>query len=82
MFRLLNQYSFVATAVVVLGVVLLAVRRRSGRTRWTVLAAAIVLLGMFALALRTGPGDVPRSADFDRALTSGKPVALEFYSNY
>jgi hypothetical protein len=79
---LVNQHSFLIIAAVVLAAGWLALRRTGRWLRWPALAATAALaLGFFSL-MRTGPGDVRSAADVDRALASGKPVALELFSNY
>jgi hypothetical protein len=42
----------------------------------------IVVFVAAALALRTGSSDVRSQTELDRVLAKGKPVALEFYSNF
>jgi hypothetical protein len=42
----------------------------------------VVVLVAAALVLRTGSSDVRSGTELDRVLARGKPVALEFYSNF
>ena len=81
-FHLVNQHSFVAVGLVVLGIAFFAVRRLARVVRGVVLIALVVALTAFAVALRTGGGDIRRASDLDAAVGRGKPVALEFFSNY
>ena len=80
---LLNHYSFVVVALVVVSIALAATWRV--RRRWlratipAVLAAGAVVA---FVALRTGGGNVHSVSDVDGALASGKPVFLELYSDY
>jgi hypothetical protein len=57
-------------------------RRVSGALRWIALAVVLIVVIAVATWLRTGSGDVRVPSDLDRALASGRPVALEFYSNF
>lgn len=82
LFHVLNQQSFVAVGLVVLAVAFLVLRRVGRLVRRVVVIALIVALTAFAVTLRTGNGDIRRTSDLDAALKSGKPVALEFFSNY
>ena len=79
----LNQYSFVVIAIVVLSIAMAATWRV--RRRWVRVAIpgtlAVGLVIAF-LVLRTGGGNVRSVADLDRALAAGKPVMLEMYSDY
>lgn len=78
---LLNQYSFVAIAVVALVVEWFALRR----WRWVrrgALALTVVAAIAFAFTMRLATSDIDEVADLERALARGEPVALEFYSNY
>jgi Mn2+/Fe2+ NRAMP family transporter len=80
--ELLNQNSFVLTAVAVLAVLWFVFGRVLRRFMKLIVAAVVVLLVVAALALRTGSSDVASGTELDRVLAKGKPVALEFYSNF
>jgi len=80
--QLVNQYSFVLLAIVLLGSLLLLSRRRLRRFRFVAIPVLVVVLVIAALALRTGSSDVSSGTELDRVLAKGKPVALEFYSNF
>ena len=80
--QLINQNSFVLLAVLVLGAVWFLARRRVRRFRWIGIAALVVVFVAGALMLRTGSSDVASGTELDRVLAKGKPVALEFYSNF
>jgi hypothetical protein len=78
----INQHSFLLVGVVVLGIAIAVLRRFSRPAQIVAIVIVVALLGTFALLLRTGGGDVHSRTDVDRALAKGKPVALEFYSNF
>jgi hypothetical protein len=80
--QLLNQNSFVLVAFVLLGSLLLFSRRRLRRVRFVAIPVLVVVLVAAALVLRTGSSDVRSGTELDRVLARGKPVALEFYSNF
>ncbi len=80
--QLINQNSFVIVAVVLLGSLWLFARRRLRRIRLVAIPLLVVALVAAALALRTGSSDVASGTELDRVLAKGKPVALEFYSNF
>ena len=80
--QLINQNSFVMVAVVLLGALWLLARRRLRRFRLIAIPVLVLLLVAAALALRTGPSDVASGTELDQVLARGKPVALEFYSNF
>lgn len=78
----LNALSGVVTAVGVLGIVYTLTTRWSMGVRVvSVFVAAAVLLGVFAV-LRSNNDANFGTKDLDRALASGQPVALEFFSNF
>lgn len=79
---LINQNSFVLTALVLLGAGWFVLRRRSRRFRMVVVPVVVVILVAAALVLRTGSSDVASGTELDRVLAKGKPVALEFFSNF
>jgi hypothetical protein len=74
----LNQHSFLVVALVALAIAWVATRGRRRRTRIGVVAGLVAVAAVAFAVLRTAGGDV----DLDRALARGRPVALEFYSNY
>jgi hypothetical protein len=80
--QLLNQHSYVLVGLVALGIAWVVVRLLGRRLRRIALAAAVILLAGVAMWLRTGAGDIRTGTELDRVLAKGKPVALEFYSNY
>ena len=75
--RLLNQHSFVVVTVTLVAATF-GMRFLPG-PRWAWPAAVLVLAAAFFAATRYGPGHEVR--DLDRALASGRPVAVEFYSD-
>ncbi len=80
--QLLNQNSFVLVALAVLAAAWLVFRRVLRRLRIIAIPAIVLVLVTVAVALRTGPSDVASGTELDRVLAKGKPVALEFYSNF
>lgn len=77
-----NHFSYAigaALALVVLGS--WALQRRTPAALATLALAAALLVGV-DVALRPGDPDVVAAAEFDRALTDGRPTLVEFYSNY
>jgi hypothetical protein len=79
-----NQHSFLLAASVLLGgglVVLIA--RRARRALWFAwFAAAVIAIGVF-VALRTAaPRAFETVADVQRAVSSGTPTLVEFYSDF
>lgn len=79
-----NQHSFLLVASVLLGgglVVLIA--RRARRALWLAwFAAAVIAIGVF-VALRTAaPRAFETVADVQRAVSSGTPTLVEFYSDF
>lgn len=79
--ELLNQNSFVIAALVLLGTAWFFLRRRLRVLRRVGLPVLVVMLVLAALVLRTG-SDVASGTELDTVLAKGKPVALEFYSNF
>lgn len=78
----LNHYSFAIAAVVVLLVLgSWALQRRTPLALAIVAGVAALLVGGNVL-LRPGASTVAAAAEFDRALTDGRPTLVEFYSNY
>jgi hypothetical protein len=80
--QFLNQHSYVFVALAVAGLAGIFLRRLGGPLRWIALAIVLALLVGTAAWLRTGAGDVGSQTDLDRVLARGKPVALEFFSNF
>ena len=80
--RLVNQHSYVFAGLLVLALSWLLLRRVTSPKRRIALGLVVVVIIGAAAMLRTGAGDVRAATDLDRALASGKPVALEFYSNF
>jgi hypothetical protein len=79
-----NQHSFVLVASVLLGgglVVLIA--RRASRALWLAwIVATVIAFGVF-FALRTAaPRSFETVADVQRAVSSGTPTLVEFYSDF
>jgi hypothetical protein len=80
--QLVNHYSYaVAGALALIAVGWWASRRRTPLALAALLVAAIAIVGA-DLLLRPGEASIGDAATFDRALASGKPVLVEFYSNY
>jgi hypothetical protein len=80
--QLVNHYSYaVAGALALIALGSWAARRRTPAALAVLLVAAIVIVGG-NLALRPGEESIADAAAFDRALASGKPALVEFYSNY
>ncbi|HYZ91973.1 MAG TPA: hypothetical protein VFA34_06210 [Actinomycetota bacterium] len=80
--ELVNQNSFVLAAIVLLVLLWFVAGRFVKRFLKLAIAGVIVLLVAAALVLRTGPSDVASGTELDRVLAKGKPVALEFFSNF
>ena len=76
----LNQHSFLILAVALLVIAGIVIRKR--RWSWPFLLVLTAGLGAAFMILRTGGGDVHAPADLDAALSRGKPVLMEMYSDY
>ncbi len=79
----LGLYSVLIAAPALLGIAMAATWRL--RRRWLRVAIPAGLLAAMTvgfLLLRTGAGNVSSVDDVTRALASGRPVLLEFYSDY
>ena len=79
----LNHFSFVLLALFAAAIAAAVTWRI--RRRWLRAAIPATLLVAAAVAffwLRTGAGNVHSVADLDHALASGKPVMIEFFSDY
>ena len=82
--QVFNQHSFLLAAGVLLGGWLIfLVRRRARRALWFAwIAAAAIAIGVF-FALRTAaPRAFETVADVQRAVSSGTPTLVEFYSDF
>lgn len=75
----LNQHSFIAVGIALLGVVWFLTRNRGRWLRRSALLATVGLLALVGLGLRTGAGS--GAAALDAALADGDPVLLHFYSD-
>lgn len=79
----LNHYSFVLFALVLVSIALAATRRvRRRRLRLAIPGVLTVGAIVAFVALRNGGGNVHAVSDLDAALARGKPVLLEMYSDY
>ncbi len=79
-----NQNSFLLAAGVVLGGSFLALIARRARLRFWLawIAGAAVVAGVF-FAMRTAvPQAFDTADDVQRAVSSGRPTLVEFYSDY
>lgn len=79
----LNHHSFVIS-VLVLWIGLAVFLLRDGITKRDLLALIIMGTGFAVswLALRPGPGTFTDTAQAEAAIGHGRPVLVEFYSNY
>ena len=80
----LNQHSFLlVTGVLLGGWLAFLIARRARRTLWIAwIAAAVIAIGVF-FALRTAaPRAFETAADVQRAVSSGTPTLVEFYSDF
>ena len=81
--RILNQFSFIIGAVVVLGLAVALILRRGFTLGKGVLLGVIVLLLVAAWIVLHPAGDRDASAaEVRRQIGAGKPVLLEFLSPY
>jgi len=82
--QFLNQHSFLMTASVLLGgwlVFLLA--RRPRRAVWAAWVAAVALaFGVFFRLRTAAPHAFETADDVERAISSGRPTLVEFYSDF
>lgn len=80
---LINSYSFVAAGILVLIIVALLVERFFG-LKWTVAAVTVTFVSIvvFQLMASTKANTWSSPEDFNNALTSGRPVLVELYSNF
>lgn len=82
--QFVNQNSFIVVSAVALGGAMLFLIARRARLRfWLIwIAAGAVAIGV-NLAMRTPPARTFESvADVQKAVASGTPTLIEFYSNY
>jgi thiol-disulfide isomerase/thioredoxin len=77
-----NQHSYVLIAGAVLVVIALISLWFRRRARLPMIGGLALVLVAIAIYLRIGPGDIRSPADLDAALRGGRPVVVEFYSNY
>jgi len=84
MAELLNQASFLIAAAVGLGGALIVlIVRRARRWLWLAWLAAVAITIGVNLAMRTTPERAFASVEeVQRAIASGQPTLVEFYSNY
>ncbi|MFN4295001.1 MAG: hypothetical protein ACK4JD_12820 [Thermoflexales bacterium] len=85
--QLFNQYSFLLLPAIALAIVaVVLIRRRARPSFWVVWG--VVLVGIVAYALvsrvpQTAMVKLDTAADIRMAIqTAGRPVLVEFYSNY
>ncbi len=80
---LINSYSLVAAGLLVLVIVALLTGRLFG-PKWATAAVAVTFVSLvaFQLTASTKADTVSSPEDFNGALTSGKPVLVELYSNF
>ena len=80
---ILNQYSFLITGLLLLVVVsFISWRILEAKYAVPIIALASILLIVSQLFFSTNANSYSSVASFENALTSGKPVLLELYSNY
>jgi thiol-disulfide isomerase/thioredoxin len=80
--QLLNQHSYVLTVLGILVFAFVVGLLFDRRVRLALVGAVLAVAVVVFAWLRTGQGDVRSESDFDVTLESGRPVALEFYSDY
>lgn len=83
MLQLLNQHSYLITALLVFLIAGGFLLRWRGGLPGALLTLALtgLLVGGYFL-LRPGQSTIQDAAEFEAALASGQPVLLELYSNY
>ena len=78
----LNHYSYaIAGALLIVAVGAWAFERRSRRALALLVLVAIAIVAV-DLLFRPGDPSVASAAEFERAIASGRPALVEFYSNY
>ena len=80
---LINSYSFVALGLLIFLIMALLTWRLFSPT-WATATVAVTFasLATFQLMASTKGDTVSSPENFNNALTSGKPVLVELYSNY
>ena len=83
MFQFINHYSFLIFVLPLLAIALFVLLRGEG-SRWKQLLSVVLVLVTAALYFLFQPGE--RSLDATEAelelVAAGKPIMLEFYSDY
>lgn len=79
----INSYSFIALGLLILMIVAWLVVRLFN-PKWVALAVAVtfILMGVVYSVGSTKYNTVSNPEEFKNALTAGKPVLLELYSNF
>ena len=83
--QILNQNSFLLAAGLGLGtalMVLIARRRRAPRWVWLIWLAGLAAVVGGHFALRTAAPSFDSVEDLQRAIASGRPTLVEFYSDF
>ena len=81
--RILNQYSFLAAAVFLIGLLaVIANRTRAKQTAYLVLVLVVVAIIVAWYFLRPTPSVLAETAEIQAQIGSGVPVLLEFQSPY
>ena len=80
---LINSYSLVAAGLLVLMIVALLTGRLFG-SNWATAPVVVTFVSLvaFQVTASTKANTVSTPEDFNNALTSGKPVLVELYSNF
>ena len=80
---LINSYSLVAAGLLILTIVAVLTGRLFS-PKWGLVAVAVTFVSLvaFQLTASTKANTVSSPRDFNNALTSGKPVLVELYSNF
>ncbi len=83
LFQYFNQHSYLLICAIVLGAGAIALFRRHARRAWLIWLGVAALAAAGWFVLRTGAGAQFNSVDdYERALRSGQPTLVEFYSDY
>lgn len=77
-----NQHSYLVVALVVLVVAGIVSSLWRPRLRWALIGGGSLAFAAIFAVLHVGSGDVRAPADLDTVLGHGRPVVVEFYSNY